>query len=81
VCDVAKAQSQDIERYLLKEVAILDKIIVSQNERQDVEYARLWEKCRDYAKIRKELDEERIECVEHVNVVQKALGVETDPME
>ena len=78
---MAKSQSQDIERYLLKEVAILNNMIVKQNERQDVEYSRLWEKCRDYAKIRKELDEERVECVEHVLVVQKALGVETDTME
>ena len=36
--DVARGQMTDIERYLVKEVKILDNMIVRQQERQQVEY-------------------------------------------
>ena len=37
---VAKAQDADIERYLNKEIKILDDVKVKQHARQDVEFRR-----------------------------------------
>lgn len=41
VADVAKTQCADIERYLHKEVEILDNVIKQQQDRQEIEFKRL----------------------------------------
>lgn len=66
VGDVAKSQCNDIERYLKKEVRILDEVIARQNERQNQEYVRLHQQCNDYLKIRQDLDHSRMEAVKHL---------------
>lgn len=41
VATVAKTQCADIERYLNKEVEILDNVITQQQDRQNIEFKRL----------------------------------------
>ncbi len=41
IVDVAKSQSTDIERYLQKEIKVLEDVILKQHQRQETEYKRL----------------------------------------
>lgn len=79
--DIAKAQHQDIERYLAKECKILDNVSQTQQKRQDTEFSRLHGQVNHATKIVKELDDERMECVRKLVRVQTVLGVKTDPNE
>ena len=81
IVDVAKAQDQDIERYLNKENKILDDVICKQNERQKQEFNRLHSQCCDVKNIIEDLDAARMECVRKLLRVQDVLGVKTDSNE
>ena len=41
IVDVAISQSTDIERYLQKEIKVLEDVILKQHQRQETEYKRL----------------------------------------
>ena len=63
IVDVACSQQVDIERYLDKEITILNDCINKQALRQKAEYSRLNEQVSDVKTIRDELDIGRMECV------------------
>lgn len=79
--DVSKAQCADIQRYLQKEIAILDDCINKANKRQKAEHSRFQVQISQVRKISTELDMSRMECVDSVIRVQKNLGIEVDPNE
>jgi hypothetical protein len=81
IVDVAKAQDADIERYLNKEIKILNDVIVKQQDRQSTECKRLDGQCNDVKKMVDHLDINRMECVRKLVRVQDVLGVRTDPNE
>ena len=81
VADVAKAQCQDIERYLSKEIAILDDVINKANKRQKAENMRFQVQISQVRQISEELDDSRLECVRAVRRVETNLGIEVDPNE
>ena len=61
-----------------KEIRILEEMIARQNTMQDREFRRIWSLCADYSKIRRQLDDQRLDAVSHLQRVQQALGVYTD---
>ena len=61
--DVAKAQCADIERYLRKEIAILDDVICKSHKRQKAENQRFQIQISQVRTISNDLDENRLECV------------------
>lgn len=77
VVDVARSQCLDIERYLDKEVTILNDVIQKQSLRQKAEYSRLNEQIVDVRNIRQELDNSRIDCVKMLVNVEDVLGITT----
>ena len=79
--DVAKAQCADIERYLRKEIAILDDVIIKSNVRQKAENSRFQIQISQVRQISYELDQSRLECVGSVRRVERNLGIEVDPNE
>lgn len=81
IAEVADSQCKDIERYLKKEVGILDDCISKQRTRQNAEYSRLNKQCADVTDIKAELENRRLNCVKRIHGVQEALGIETDPNE
>lgn len=81
IVNVAKSQTQDIEKYLDKESTILNDAITKQSLRQKAEYSRITEQVVDCRNIRDELDSTRMECVGKLIRVQHALGIDTDPNE
>ena len=81
VADVAKAQCVDIERYLSKEIAILDDVITKANKRQKAENMRFQVQISQVRQISEELDDSRLECVRAVRRVEGNLGIEVDPNE
>ena len=81
IVDVAKAQDADIERYLNKEIKILNDVIVKQQDRQCTECRRLDGQCCDVKKMVEDLDSNRMECVRKLLRVQDVLGVRTDTNE
>ena len=42
VCQISEQHCKDVERYLKKEVEVLDEVIVKQKIRQNAEYTRLY---------------------------------------
>lgn len=81
IVSVAKSQTADIERYLNKEVKILDDVILKQDTRQKTEHSRLNGQHKDVCHIVADLDSDRMECVRKLVRVQDVLGVATDPNE
>lgn len=79
--DVAKAQCSDIQRYLQKEIAILDDVIIKANKRQKAENMRYLMQIAQVRQISEELDDSRLECVRGVRRVESNLGIEVDPNE
>ena len=79
--DVAKSQCADIERYLKKEINILDDVIIKANKRQKAENQRFQAQISQVRQISTELDQSRIECVGEVQKVERNLGIEFDPNE
>lgn len=78
---MAKAQCLDIERYLAKEIKILDEVITKANKRQKAENMRFQVQISQVRQISEELDDSRLECVRSVRRVQGNLGIEVDPNE
>ena len=76
--DVVKSQTVDIERYLIKEIGILDEIIKKQHERQLVEFKRLWKVSETVKEIIKELEQSRLETHKMFNRVETTVGLKTD---
>ena len=64
--DVAKAQCADIERYLQKEIAILDDIQKKADKKQRTENQRFQLQISQVKQISTELDNSRVECVKAV---------------
>lgn len=78
---MAKAQCTDIERYLSKEIKILDDVIQKANKRQKAENMRFQVQISQVRQISEELDDSRLECVRAVRRVETNLGIEVDPNE
>lgn len=72
---IAQAQCNDIQRYLKKEIAILDDIIVKAAKRQKAENARFQVQVSQVRQISQELDNERVACCKEVVKVEKNLGI------
>lgn len=70
IVEVAKKQSQDVERYLEQETAILDEVINKQALRQKAEYCRLTEQINDVRQIKEELEDSRTLCVRKLQRVE-----------
>ena len=81
ISDVAKSQTNDIQRYLEKEIIILKDVIDKQHVRQNAEFARLSDQVEQVHTIKDELEQSRMACVVRLIKVQDNLGVETDPNE
>ena len=79
--DVAKAQCADIQRYLEKEIAILDDVQIKANKRQTAENQRFQVQISQVRQICEELDDSRLECVQAVRRVESNLGIWVDPNE
>jgi hypothetical protein len=56
ISEVAKSQTNDIERYLEKEIVILKDVIEKQHVRQNAEFARLTEQVGQVHEIKEELE-------------------------
>ena len=63
-----------------KELLILEDVIAKFNMRQKAEFQRFSQQVSQCKEISKELDISRMECVDRLQVVQKNLGIQTDPM-
>ena len=63
IVDVAVGQAADIERYLKKEITILDDVIKAQSIRQKAEFSRLNQQVLDVKNIKEELEASRMENV------------------
>ena len=79
--DVAKAQCADIERYLQKEIAILDDIQKKADKKQKNENQRFLLQIGQVRQISSELDASRVECVKAVVRVEQNLGIQFDSNE
>lgn len=78
---IAQAQCNDIERYLTKEINILDDVITKAEKRQKAENARFQMQISQVRQISNELDNDRLECLRNLRIVENNLGIETDPNE
>ena len=77
--DVAKAQCADIERYLQKEIAILDDVQTKADKKQKTENQRFQLQISQVRQISSDLDASRVVCVKVVERVEQNLGIEFDP--
>ena len=78
---MAKAQCTDIQRYLQKEIAILDDVQIKAKKRQTAENSRFQIQIGQVRQISEELDDSRLECVQGVRRIEQNLGIEVDPNE
>ena len=78
---MAKAQCTDIQRYLQKEIAILDDVQIKAKKRQTAENSRFQLQIGQVRQISEELDDSRLECVQGVRRIEQNLGIEVDPNE
>ena len=78
---IANAQCNEIERYLRKEIGILDDINLKANKRQKAENERFYLQISQVRTISSELDTDRIECLKQLAAVERNLGIATDPNE
>ena len=81
VADVARAQCNDIERYLRKEIGILDDVINKADQRQKTDNLRFQVQISQTRQILEALDDSRLESVRAVRRVETNLGIEVDPNE
>ena len=81
IVQIATTQHSDIQRYLDKEIRVLDDVINKQSKRQEAEHTRLKGQATDVKNVLRDLDSSRMECVRKLNRVEQVLGVHTDPNE
>ena len=78
---VASTQCSDIERYLRKEIGILEDIINKSQGRQTADNNKFYGQINQTSRMIGDLNDERCNCVMRMNKVQDTLGVPTDNMD
>ena len=78
---MAQTKCTDIDKYLHKEIAYLDDLIIKANNKQNKEYKDFWSQCSQVKNILQDQDDHRMDLVKRVLTVQDYLGVSTGGLE